>query len=83
MTTSIYRVVGGVGDGSHASKLGTYFLMPLTLHIPILGKKSNWTRAGECRKVFIAIFTSIEVVIFFETFHRSCPMIFFAENWHT
>ena len=75
--------MGGVGVGSHVSKLGTFFLMSLTLRMPILGKKSHWTRAGECRKVFIAIFTSIEVVIFFETFHRSCPMIFFAENWHT
>ena len=60
MTTKIYRVVVGVGVESHVSKLGTFFLMSLTLRMPILGKKSHWTWAGECRKVFIAIFTSIE-----------------------
>ena len=72
-----------MGVGSHVSKLGTFFLMSLTLRMPILGKKSLWIRAGECRKVFIAIFTSIEVVIFFETLPRSCPMKFFVVNWHT
>ena len=75
--------MGGPGGVSHTSKLGAFFLMSLTLSIPIDGKKFHRTGPGECRKVFVAIFTSIEVVIFFETFPRSCPMKFFVVNWHT
>ena len=75
--------MGGPGGGLHTSKLGTFFLMTLTLSMPIDNKKFHWTGAGECHMVFVAIFTSIEVVIFFEKFPRSCPMKFFVVNRHT
>ena len=68
----------GARSGSHTSKLGKFFLMPLPLRMPIDNKNFLRTRAENCREVFVAIFTSIEVVLFFETFDRSCPMKFFV-----
>ena len=53
-------------------KLRRIFLMSLALSVPIFNKKSHWTRAVETFKLWPN----------FETFHRSCPMIFFVENWH-
>ena len=40
MTTLIDRVVGVAGVCSHTCKLGTFFVMPLTLPIPIFEKIS-------------------------------------------
>ena len=56
--------MGGAGDGSHTWKLWTFFLLPLTLRMSNHNKKIHRTQAEECRKVFVAIFTTIKVVIF-------------------
>ena len=61
----------GVNDPSY--KMRTIFLMSLALSVPIFNKKSHRTQAVE----------TFEVLPNFESFHRSCRMRFFVENWHT
>ena len=61
----------GVNDPSY--KMRTIFLMSLALSVPIFNKKSHRTQAVE----------TFEVWPNFESFHRSCRMRFFVENWHT
>ena len=70
--TLIPSRVGGAGVDLPTYEMRTIFLMSLALSVPIFNKKSHWTRAVETFKLWSN----------FETFHRSCPMIFFVENWH-
>ena len=53
--------------------LGKYFLMSLALGVRIFNKKSHRTRNVETFKLWSN----------FESFHSSCPVKFFVENWHT
>ena len=47
--------------------------MPLALSVSIFNKKSHQTRAVEIIKIWSNL----------ESFHSSCTMTFFVENWQT
>ena len=71
MTTSIDRVEGGAGVRSHTCTLRTFLLWPLAFNMSIYSNFQINGASGEIFKVFVAIFTTIKVVIFFENFSRS------------
>ena len=56
-TTPITVGVGGSGANPHTLKMWTFFLMPLTLRMPIFNKKYNWARAEVCIKQEFSLFT--------------------------
>ena len=65
--------VGWAGANPPTYKKGTFFLMPLAFSVSIFNKTSHRTRAVETFKFLPK----------FESFHSSCLMRFFLENWHT
>ena len=65
-TTLIANCVEEKGASPPPYKMRKIFLMSLALSVPIFNKKSHWTRAVETFKLWPN----------FETFHRSCPIIF-------
>ena len=64
--------VGGAGADPPMYKMRTFFLLPQALCEPIFNKKSHLTRAVEIFKIWPK----------FESFHSSCTMKYFVENWH-
>ena len=74
---NLIRGVGGAWEDPPTSKKGTFFLMTLVLSMPIFNKKSHQTKAVEFLKFWAQHRMMIYLLLVkFETFHRSCPMIF-------
>ena len=60
MTTLIYKVMGVTGEAPHTSKLGTFLLMPLKLHIQIY---SNFQKNGASVEFLKKITTTTFIVV--------------------
>ena len=75
--------MGGAGEWSLTCMLRTFLLCPLAVSMRIYNDFEINGASGETFKVFVAIFTTIKVVIFEESFSRSFIHLEIEISWHT